>query len=59
MEMLNVTENVTKEARRYWKTFQSMGQIYTLPIKHNKAPSLCDPAYAVPEIQTQYIKIQL
>lgn len=39
--------------------FQGMGQIYTLPIKENKAPSLCNPAYAVQEIWTQYIKIQL
>lgn len=52
-------ENVAKEARRDWKMFQSMGQIYILPIKDNKAPSLCDPAYVVLEIRTQCNKFQL
>lgn len=52
-------ENVAKEARRDWKMFQRVGQIYILPVKHDKAPSLCNPAIAVLEIWTQYIEIQL
>lgn len=52
-------ENVEKEARRDWKMFQRMGQVYILPVKHYKAPSLCNPAFPKLEIWTQYIKIQL
>lgn len=29
-------ENVAKEARRDWEIFQRMGQIYILPVKHDK-----------------------